>query len=93
MSFSAESIRSRIISIVADLTMQDPEDLSAESLLNEIGLDSLSLIELVFAIEEAFEVQLPFDANNPEDADLDITSIGSIMNAVEVLLTEGQGAG
>ena len=92
MNFSAEFVRDRIISIVADLTMQDPEDLSAESLLNEIGLDSLSLIELVFAIEEAFEIQFPFDANNPDDSDLDITSIGSIMNAVEALLSEGQGA-
>ncbi|MDE2789345.1 MAG: phosphopantetheine-binding protein [Paracoccaceae bacterium] len=90
MRFSAESILEEIISIVADQATLDPSDLGAESLLRDLSLDSLSLIEVVFAIEEAFDIELPFDANNPDSGDFDISSIGSIVAAVENLVFEGK---
>ncbi len=91
MTRSANSILDRIISIVAELAMLDPSELNADSMLADLSIDSLGVIELVYAIEESFNVELPFDANNPDSGLFDFASIGSIVTAVEDLLFEGNG--
>ena len=91
MTRTANSILDRIISIVAELAMLDPSELNADSMLADLSIDSLGVIELVYAIEESFNIELPFDANNPDSGLFDFASIGSIVTAVEDLLFEGNG--
>ncbi len=91
MTRSANAILDRIISIVAELAMLDPSELNADSMLADLSIDSLGVIELVYAIEDSFNVELPFDANNPDSGLFDFASIGSIVTAVEDLLFEGNG--
>lgn len=91
MTRSANSIMDRIISIVAELAMLDPSELNADSMLADLSIDSLGVIELVYAIEDSFNIELPFDANNPDSGLFDFASIGSIVTAVEDLLFDGNG--
>ena len=37
---------------------------------------SLGLVEAIFAIEEAFDIQVPFNANDPERSEFDISTVG-----------------
>ena len=53
-------IRSKVIEIIADQAIVEPSDLSDESTLESLGIDSLGLVESIFAIEEAFNIQIPF---------------------------------
>jgi acyl carrier protein len=39
---------------------------SPDATLEDLGIDSLGLVESIFAIEEAFDIQVPFNANEPE---------------------------
>ena len=48
-----------------------------------LGIDSLGLVESIFAIEEAFDISVPFNANDPDDSDFDISSVAAIVAAVE----------
>jgi acyl carrier protein len=43
-----------------------PENLTLESKLNEIGIDSLAILELVFELEEKYGIRLPEDIPPPE---------------------------
>ncbi|UXU74552.1 MULTISPECIES: acyl carrier protein [unclassified Paracoccus (in: a-proteobacteria)] len=81
-------IRDRIIQIVAEQAMMDPSELSLEMSPQDIGIDSLGLVESIFAIEEAFDISVPFNANEPEKSDFDVSSLGAIVAAVEKLVTE-----
>ena len=38
-----------------------------DATLEDLGIDSLGLVEAVFAIEEAFDIQVPFNANEPHE--------------------------
>lgn len=49
----------KISRIVADNTDISPESISPETTLNELGLDSIDLVDLVMEIEEAFSVTIP----------------------------------
>ena len=84
----SQSVHDRIIAIVAEQAMLDPEQITVRSTPAELGIDSLGLVESIFAIEEAFDISIPFNANEPDQSDFDISSMGSIIAAVEKLVAE-----
>ncbi len=81
-------VRDRIIHIIAEQAMLDPAELKAGMSPQEIGIDSLGLVESIFAIEEEFDISVPFNANEPENSEFDISSLGAIIAAVEKLVAE-----
>ena len=82
------SIEDKIILIVAEQGLLDVTDVKLEATLDELGIDSLGVVESIFAIEEEFDIEVPFNANAPEKSDFDISSVGSIVVAVEKLVAE-----
>ena len=81
-------VRSRVHEIVAEQAMVDPSDVTDASVPTELGIDSMGLVEAIFAIEEAFDIQVPFNANTPDTSDFDYSSVGSIVTAVKRLVAE-----
>lgn len=86
-----ETVRDRITAIIAEQAMVDAADIRPETTPEELGIDSLGLVETIFAIEEAFDISVPFNANEPEKSDFDISSMAAIFAAVERLVA-GKGA-
>ena len=80
------NVKDRVIAILAEQAVLDPKDVSPEMTLEELGIDSLGLVEAIFAIEESFDVSVPFNANEPGKSDFDISSVAAIIRAVEGLL-------
>ena len=80
-------VQNQVLSIIAREALRAPEDLRNEMTLDELGLDSLGLVEVIFAIEETFDVSVPFNANDPAAAQFDISSVGAIIAAVEKLVS------
>ena len=79
------SIKDQVIAIIADQAMLEPADISMDNTLEDVGIDSLGLVECIFAIEEAFDITVPFNANDPAAGEFDISSIAAIVTAVENL--------
>lgn len=79
------SIKDQVIEIIAEQAMLDPSDITLASTLESLGIDSLGLVESIFAIEEAFDISVPFNANNPGDSDFDISTVASIIAGIERL--------
>ena len=84
----SDTITTRVIAIIAEQAVLEPEDVSLDQTLEDLGIDSLGLVESIFAIEEAFDVSVPFNANDPTDSDFDISSVAAIVAAVKTLVTE-----
>ncbi|MFD1912921.1 acyl carrier protein [Halodurantibacterium flavum] len=83
-----QSVQDRVIAIIAEQAVLDPADVRMESTLEDLGIDSLGLVESIFAIEEAFDISVPFNANEPSQSDFDISSVAAIVRAVEGLLED-----
>jgi acyl carrier protein len=81
-----ETIRDRVVRIIAEQAVLDAADVKDDSTLESLGIDSLGLVESIFAIEEAFDVSVPFNANDPKASDFDISSVAAIVKAVEQLV-------
>jgi acyl carrier protein len=82
------STQDKVIAIIAEQAVLEPSDVTLESTLEELGIDSLGLVESIFAIEEAFDISVPFNANNPTEGDFDISTVASIVEGIERLRAE-----
>ena len=82
----SDSIQDKVIAIIAEQAVLEPSEVSTDATLEDLGIDSLGLVEAVFAIEETFDVQVPFNANDPADSEFDITNVASMIKAVEGLV-------
>lgn len=82
------SIKDRVIAIIAEQAVLDISEVSPELSLEELGIDSLGLVESIFAIEEEFDISVPFNANEPAKNEFDISSVAAIISAVEGLVAK-----
>ena len=86
------SIQDRVIAMIAEQAVLDPSDVTPDSTLAYLGIDSLGLVESIFAIEEAFDITIPFNANEPEKSDFDISTVASIVAGIERLVAGQRGS-
>ena len=82
------NVREKVIEIIAEQAVLDPSDVKPEHTLEDLGIDSLGLVESIFAIEEAFDISVPFNANAPEESEFDISSVEAIIVAVTGLVSQ-----
>ncbi|MHC0052976.1 acyl carrier protein [Actibacterium sp. D379-3] len=83
-----ENVKDTVLQIIAEQAVLDVSDVTMESTLDDLAIDSLGLVECIFAIEEAFDIQVPFNANEPTESDFDISSVAAIVKAVEGLVAD-----
>lgn len=81
-------VATKVVEIIAEQALLDPSEVSPEKSLEDLGIDSLALVESIFAIEEAFDIEVPFNANDPSASDFDISSVAAIIAAVDKLVKE-----
>ena len=82
------SVKDKVLNIIAEQAMLETSDISLNMSVEDLGLDSLGLVEAIFSIEETFSVNVPFNANDPNASEFDISSVGSIVNAIDKLVME-----
>ena len=72
------AIQSKIIDALANYLKRDPDTITdLHHLRDDLGLDSMAVIELLYKIEETFNIQIP-------DQDLTaLTTVGSVATYVE----------
>lgn len=80
--------KQKVIEIIAEQAVLEPSDVTMDSTLEDLGIDSLGLVESIFAIEEAFDITVPFNANEPTESDFDISSVAAIIDGIEKLTKE-----
>ena len=69
-----------VVAIIAKKLPPDKRNLKMTDRLDEIGIDSLMGVELMFDLEEKFDIQIPFNAN---DAKLEFETVGEVVDAIK----------
>ena len=92
---SVEAIGHEVRQIIARELKIPAERLSPDTTLQDLGVASLDLIEIIFALEEKFDINIPYNANEataPGTADAAqaglgrLETIGQISAAVQGLI-------
>ena len=79
-------IKDKVIEIIAEKALLKPIEIGLDSTINDLGLDSLGIVETVFALEEHFEIDIDINFNKIEDSKFDISTVRSIIISVEKLI-------
>ncbi|MBI4411618.1 MAG: acyl carrier protein [Deltaproteobacteria bacterium] len=78
----APAVEAKIKEIIAEqLGLREEEINNEASFLDDLGADSLDIVELVMAMEEEFEMEIP---------DEDAEKIQTVQNAIDYVMNKGQ---
>ncbi len=72
--------------IIAEEALMDRAKLIDDAKLEDIGLDSVDLVSVVFAIEEKYGIEIAEDAFTRED------TLGAVLEKIEALIAAKQAA-
>jgi acyl carrier protein len=72
-------LEQKIFDIVVEKTSLAQERLSRESKIKDLEISSLDFVEIVFAVEEEFDIEVPYNANT---MDRDFETLGDVIDAV-----------
>ena len=71
----SENIKDKVIAIIADQLDVDKESIeTSASFVDDLGADSLDTVELVMALEEEFDIEIP---------DEEAEKIGTVQQAID----------
>ena len=79
-------VKDKVIEIIAEKALLKPIEIGLDSTINDLGLDSLGIVETVFALEEHFEIDIDINFNKIEDSKFDISTVRKIIISVETLI-------
>jgi acyl carrier protein len=81
------AVTPQIIQSLATYLKRDPSSITeSHHLRDDLGLDSVAIIELLFEIEDRFKIQIP-------DQDLPgLSTVGSVADYVQQRLSAGEGS-
>lgn len=84
----ASIVQEEVLKIIAQQVVRDVTDVGLDSTLESLAIDSLGLVESIFAIEEAFEISVPFNANNAANTWTEKSTVATIIDEVESLIAQ-----
>jgi acyl carrier protein len=80
-------VASDVIAIIAKKKRVEKPTVEITDRLEDLGLESLDAVEMIFDLEEKFDIQIPYNANtsNPRT---EFDTVGDVVNAVQKLVDE-----
>lgn len=79
-----------VIAIIAKKKRFDKPTVElSDRLEQDLGLESLDSVEMIFELEEKFDLQIPFNANT-NNSRTEFETVGDVVTAVEKLVAQKQ---
>ncbi len=85
----SDTTQQQLFEIIARQAKIDPGLVKPESTLKDLGIASLEAIELIFDIEEHFDINFP----DQQGANFDSDTVQNLVDAVDTALDAKQSAG
>ncbi len=78
-----DEVAADTVAIIAKRLPADKRNLSMTDRLDDLGINSFSAVEMIFDLEEKFDVQIPFNSN---DSRPELQTVGDIVAAIKKLV-------
>ncbi|MFQ5564080.1 MAG: acyl carrier protein [Parvularculaceae bacterium] len=80
-------IEATLLDIIKEHAVGLTGPLTRETPIADLGIDSFSIVEIIYEVEEKLSIEVPFNANeNPLG---DMSSVGDLVDAVKKLAEAG----
>jgi acyl carrier protein len=80
-----DDVAEKIIAILRKNMRDQSKEIALNTKLTDLEIESLDLAVIVFDIEDAFGIQIPYNANQEVQ---DFATVGSVVDRVKAVLAE-----
>ncbi len=84
-----DEVTTKIIDILKKHMKEPTDTISADTALADLKIESIDLAMIVFDIEDSFQVEIPYNANEEVS---DFKTVGTVVERVKSLIAEKQSA-
>jgi acyl carrier protein len=74
-----------VIAIIAKRKRADKPNVELSDRLEDLGVESLDAVEMIFDLEEKFDVEIPFNANT-DNSQTKFDTVGDIVKSIQQLV-------
>lgn len=82
----SEDIEADVISLVRDAARVGDVPIDLDTSLEQLGIESLDMVELLFAIEDRFGIDVPYNANAVGESGL--AKVRDVVTAIRQLISQ-----
>ena len=79
-------VDSGVIEIIAKQVNKDPATIMRDARLADLDIQSLDVAEIIFAIEEKFDIEVPYNANETNAAGISFHTVGDVIDGIAKLV-------
>jgi acyl carrier protein len=81
-------IESDVLDIIATQAKVERATLTRRTSLAELNIQSLDLVEIIFALEDKFDLEVPYNANDPRSAGVSFEHVGDVIDGIARLIAQ-----
>ena len=75
-----------VLELVGELAGIDPKKISLLCKFEDLNLDSVAIVELIFSLEEKFNISIPFEGLDESELKRNFHTVSSLINHLRGLL-------
>jgi acyl carrier protein len=76
-------VAAEVVTIIAGKLRNVGRQIQLTDKLEDLGIESLDAVEMIFELEEKFDITIPYNAN---DSRTEFDTVGDVVRAVEKLV-------
>jgi acyl carrier protein len=80
-------VASEVIAIIAKKKRVEKPTIELTDRLEDLGLESLDAVEMIFDLEEKFDIEIPYNANTSTPR-TEFETVGAVVKAIEQLVAQ-----
>ncbi len=77
-------VASDVIAIIQKKVRVERNAIAMDDKLEELGIESIDAVEMIFDLEEKFDIQIPYNANRRTEFD----TVGDVVRAIQQLVAK-----
>ena len=80
-----DKIEMQVLELVGELAGIDPKKISLLCKFEDLNLDSVAIVELIFSLEEKFNISIPFEGLDESELKKNFHTVSSLINHLKEL--------
>ena len=85
-----DMIEKQVLELVAEQAGIDSKKISLLCKLEDLNLDSVAIVELIFSLEEKFNISIPFEGIDEIELKKNFHNVSSLINHLRELLQKNE---
>ena len=83
-----DNIEEQVLELVREQTGIDSHEICLNSKFEDLNLDSVAIVELVFLLEETFKISIPFEGVDESELKRNFHTVSSLINHLKEILAK-----